>query len=100
MLDKIGNTLNISDLKDTIKAYYGYDENKLREHWSKWKEVEALNQQDMINHDDINDLITENYKQSYQPLTNKQKTIQTEEFLKIIDILVEPVLISHNKMKK
>lgn len=96
---KILEKLDLVDLKNTIKNYYGYTDNQLIEHWSKWKEVEALAQQNMISHDDIHDLVTDSYRNSYQPLTNKQKSIQTKEFLKIVDILIEPILPISKKMK-
>ena len=99
MDNKLLNKCNAEDLKIAIKNYYGYTDNQLKEHWSKWKEVELLQQQIMINHDDINDLITDSYKDSYQPLNIEQKTIQTKEFLKIIDILIEPILPISKKMK-
>lgn len=95
---KFRHFLHTLSFENTIKSYYQYNDEQLKLHLSKWKEVEILGQNNMITHDDINEVITNNFKISATPLTLKQKIIQTQETLKIIDDIIEPQL-KKNKIK-
>lgn len=83
------NLKNCDNLNAIIKSYYNYTEEELKLHLSKWKEVELFQQNEMITHDDINEVLTGYYHISKSKLTFEQHVEQINIMNVEIETLVE-----------